>query len=245
MGARSHRQILVREVRSGKSNNRTTYPKGKVVKIAFLDTETTGLDALRHEMWELAFILREDEHDPRDSDQEYIYQFWPTRLDAADPTALKVNRFFDRVEVRPTNGPGGLRSVYTSAEDSEGGWIPTHPMEAAPEIASRLDGAIIIGSNPAFDALHHIGMLDRWLRRNGAAGTWHYRAIDIWPLAYGFWLGQLNAMEADEFQRSRPFLGMPSDMLYAEIAGNSTEHARHTALGDCRMARDVWDAIHR
>lgn len=216
------------------------------MKIAFLNTTTTGRDSSIHELWEVALILRKDEHAPRDNDEERIYQFWPTSLGNAETTALKMSRFYERIETNPRLGPGGVRSVGVSADDTEGGWVPIYKQEGALEIASALDDATIVGSDPAFDATHHMGFLDRWLRRNGTVGTWRYRTIDIWPLAYGYWLGGINASEPIEArQMPRPFLGMPSDMLYQEACGATVEADQHTALTGARLARDVWDRITR
>jgi hypothetical protein len=58
--------------------------------VVFLDTETTGLDPDRNEIWDLAFI--------RDG-KEYEYKFSPD-LTRADPIALKIGHFYERTTTR-------------------------------------------------------------------------------------------------------------------------------------------------
>jgi hypothetical protein len=56
------------------------------MSLAFIDTETTGLDPDRHEIWEIALIV---------DDQEYQW-FLPVDLGKADPIALNIGRFHER-----------------------------------------------------------------------------------------------------------------------------------------------------
>jgi DNA polymerase III epsilon subunit-like protein len=55
--------------------------------VCFVDTETTGLDPDRHEIWEVGLI----EVDGREH-----HWFLPVDLGRADPYALKIGRFYDR-----------------------------------------------------------------------------------------------------------------------------------------------------
>jgi DNA polymerase-3 subunit epsilon len=55
--------------------------------LVFLDTETTGLDPSRHEVWELAYAVD-------DGDIEGGVVYHSTRY--ADPTALMMNGYHDR-----------------------------------------------------------------------------------------------------------------------------------------------------
>ena len=55
--------------------------------VVFCDTETTGLDPDRHEIWEVGLIDRENRE----------HQWWlPVSLGRADPMALKIGGFHDR-----------------------------------------------------------------------------------------------------------------------------------------------------
>ena len=87
-----------------------------------------------------------------------------------------------------------------------------------------LDGATIVGAVPDFDARH----LTRWLRANGQAATWHYHLVDVETLAAG------------ALRKPPPW---NFDELLATYGLTYDEDARHTALGDARMVRDLYDAV--
>lgn len=92
-------------------------------KYAILDTETTGLDPHRHEVWEIAVIVREN-----GTDTEARWMVRPD-LSTADPRALRIGRFYERTV----------------------GVMWSDPGRAAQELARMLDGAVVVGSNPSFD----------------------------------------------------------------------------------------------
>jgi hypothetical protein len=125
-------------------------------KLVFLDTETTGLDPDRHEIWDPAFI--------RDG-KEYEYKFSPD-LTRADPLALKIGHFYERTasladEPRPSS--------------SEARYL-------AEGIAHLLYGRHIVGACPSFDD----AFLKRFMLVNGQArSTWHYHLIDVETLIAG------------------------------------------------------------
>jgi DNA polymerase III epsilon subunit-like protein len=206
------------------------------MRYAFLDTETTGLDPGRHEMWELAIITREEGH-PRDEDQEHLFQVYPGRLADADPTALRINRFYDRISpILQTRQAGAVRAVGVSADDTEGGWVTMHRAKAALEIASLLNGALIIASNPTFDAaMYGRGMISKFLRTWGEVEGWDYHLIDIRTLALGYLCGP----------GVLPDLRMKSATLWEEIGLTPSNYATHSALSDARLVRDVFDTIVR
>jgi DNA polymerase III epsilon subunit-like protein len=58
--------------------------------LAFIDTETTGLDPDQHQIWEVAAIIERE-----GITEEYEWQL-PVYLGRADPMALKIGRFYDR-----------------------------------------------------------------------------------------------------------------------------------------------------
>lgn len=90
--------------------------------LVFLDTETTGLDPLRHEVWEIAFAV---------NDGDIRSGIVPHLGGSADPQALAMNGYFDRA--RSALGPRL--------------WL--HDVEI--ELRAALAGATVVGSNPAFD----------------------------------------------------------------------------------------------
>lgn len=58
-------------------------------RLVYLDTETTGLDPTRHEVWEIAWAV---------DDQPIKQAFVPHSTVSADPTALAMNGYHDRCE---------------------------------------------------------------------------------------------------------------------------------------------------
>jgi hypothetical protein len=126
-------------------------------KLVFLDTETTGLDPDRHQIWDLAFIRDDVEHE---------YRFEPD-LTKADPMALKIGRYYERTLELDWKWNGRAERVP----------------DTAAEIARLLYGRHIVGAVPSFDD----GFLKRFMLANGqAVSTWHYHLIDVEALAVGF-----------------------------------------------------------
>ncbi len=182
--------------------------------LVFLDTETTGLDREHHRIWEIGAVVRTD-HD----DVDYQWMIRP-ELRGADPNGLRIGRYYERM--------GRVRSSYPVGS----GWRIEHPEEIgaytsdqiATELALLLDGVTLVGAVPDFDA----EMLRRFLRRNGQAATWHYHLVDVETLAAGA-------------LRQAPPWGF--DDLLAKFGLVYDEADRHTALGDARMVRDLYDAV--
>ena len=98
------------------------------MNIAFLDIETTGLDPLKHEIMEVAVILRKDS--PIEAEQ-YLHFSLPISEMRADPKALEINgyreRYSDLKAIERTRGKG--RSV----------------------LYDMLKDALVVGNNVQFD----------------------------------------------------------------------------------------------
>lgn len=92
--------------------------------IAFVDTETTGLDPDRHEVWEVALLVYDTEA------QEVTFRGWwhlPVDLGRADSVALRIGRYHER---------------YTE---------PTPLAEFAADFAELTRGAHLAGAVVSFD----------------------------------------------------------------------------------------------
>ncbi|MEU0427880.1 hypothetical protein ABZ235_30600 [Streptomyces canus] len=189
--------------------------------LAFTDCESTGLDPFLHDPWEIAVILRHD-----GQDHEHVVRIEPD-LTNADPEALRLNRYEER----------------TSAPD----WVWDDRESAARTLYDLLDGAVLIGSNPAFDA-EMIG--SNLLARYFAERPWHYRTIDVVTLAAGSLYGRAAEWachgDATWFGRVTRAVGWPWKSYdvsrHVEVEPPAPD-VGHTALPDARWVRDLWDRI--
>ncbi|NRQ31349.1 hypothetical protein HII36_05780 [Nonomuraea sp. NN258] len=230
-------------------------------KLAILDLETTSLDDRTGDLWEIGLIMR-DLREPVRTDVEYWWQVRPD-LTHADPTALKTGRYYDRCRVQHKE-IGGARRLSPDIQVPEGGnWVKSFtggpPAEGdhyknataagiARTLAPMLDGATIVANNPSFDRK----FLDKFLRANGQLLTAHHRMIDIRALLIGYVDGRLSAFDGkveDAFEPEavpyvQDWLDGYMDSPAWEIVGITQEPGtRHTALGDARLDRDVYDAV--
>mgnify|MGYP001603489745 CR=1 FL=1 len=126
--------------------------------LVFLDTETTGLDPTRHEVWEIAII-------EADSDAMHHWIVSVQDLLSADPDALRVNKYYERL----FNPPEKSLSIQT----------PTFAL--AIEIATLLLNKTIIGNKPSFDT----AFLDAFLRRQGVVPAWNRSLVCVKSLVGG------------------------------------------------------------
>jgi hypothetical protein len=89
--------------------------------------------------------------------------------------------------------------------------------------------AHVVGAVPNFDT-ERLALL---LRRYGIEPRWHYHLIDVENLAVGYLAGK-GALIAPPWD---------SDELSARLGIVVPKEERHTALGDARWARDLYDAV--
>lgn len=186
-----------------------------VPPIVFLDTETDGVHPDR-KVWEVGMIRRE----PNGAEQEIAF-FVDIDLSTADPFGLKVGRFYERhplgVALADLNvSPSGPAVVH-------GGRTT---FATAATVAQWTHGAVIVGAVPNFDT----EVLGSLLRAEGFAPAWHYHLIDVETMA----AGALGLRPPWNFDSVLDAFGLSYD-----------EADRHTALGDARMARDLYDAVYR
>jgi hypothetical protein len=205
------------------ARGRTARIGGAVVILAFTDCETTHLSAEIGEVWEVAVILR----DHSGAESEHLWQFRPVELGAADPDSLEIGRFEERFAV-----PDGCGAAYTAGGDID----PMGRADAITEITEMLRGATLVGSNPGFD--------DRHLRELVGPGgaQWAYRPLCVATLAEGhLWALNHDLMAQRQADDPNP----PSSRWLAKQVGVEppTIDVAHTALGDARWCKAVYDAI--
>ena len=199
--------------------------------LAFIDTETTGLNPHKHEAWEIAVIHRRTNGTTR----EALFQI-RTSITEADPKALEINRYKKRFAVPQ----GTIAAEFPTNGQSP---IPLTERDLVLRLMDLLDDAVLVGSNPSFDER----FLTKLFHDVGYAPGWHYRTIDVATLAAGYLHGSLDqkaggdrSLFADDYP-APPYSSRDlSREVHVEPPGPDTAH---TALGDARWAMNVYDAI--
>lgn len=130
---------------------------GKRAALAFLDTETTGLDEGDTDVriWEVGLILRGP---GQDEDLQVVFQIEGVTADEFEPKAREVGRFDERYGMDATM---------------------MHSSVAVHALQSWLAGRHLVGANPAFDQ----AFLKKLFRAYAQKPTWHHRLIDVEVLA--------------------------------------------------------------
>lgn len=208
-----------------------------VAPLAFIDTETTGVHRKRR-AWEVAIIRREP-----DGTEQTLHAFVSdVDLSRADPYGLRVGRFYER----HPNYNGTVTDLdcwpaYTNRSLPDGVRL-LDECQTAVRVEQMTRGAHLIGAVPNFDAEVFADML----RRHRLTPAWHYHLIDVENLAVGY-LAFLLAQSSDHARREIGDLITPpyssqelSRMCGVDLAGADE---RHTALGDAKWARRLYDAI--
>lgn len=205
-----------------------------MTRLAFIDTETTSLRPDRR-AWEIGLIVRDPFAGEYDIEKEHRWFVAADDLDlgSADLMALKVGRFHER-------HPGfSLRAAAA---------IP--PVGSEIEILAQVEeltrGAHLVGAVVSFDA----EVLAARMRANGICPSWHYHLIDVEALAAGFlaqWaasgrrgLNPAPASPDEDWPHEPPW---DSAELSRLVGVDPDAFDRHTALGDARWARAIYDAV--
>jgi DNA polymerase III epsilon subunit-like protein len=183
--------------------------------LVWIDTETTSLRPDRR-AWEIAVIVRRDGHPDRE--QTWLVDAADLDLGNADPRALAVGRYYDR-----------------HPQARVAGKTPPPEPDVLMQVEEATRDAVLLGSNPGFDT----EVLGVRMRANGICPTWHYRPVDVPTLAWGVLAGRGEPVP----YRQDGTVG--SDDLCRAFGLDLAGYERHTALGDCRLFRDLYDAATR
>ena len=191
--------------------------------LVFLDTETTGLDPLTEDIFEIALITEDG--------REHVWRIEPDEYVIADmhPKAAEVNRYHERIK--------------------EPGWTWDDPYDVGEELHGLLQGQHLVGAVPDFDARFLEMFLGRFHDADDSR-PWHYHLIDVEPLAIGYLRAiekLLNLGRTKTSQTTLPVvhtLPWDSDTLSLAVGVTPPDgDGRHTALADARWARAVYYAV--
>lgn len=183
--------------------------------LAFVDTETLGLDPDKHAIWEVGLIRYNPETGDTD---EYLWQInlTPEQLADGDPIGMNIGRFSERY-YRATALPPDIFAMA---------------------FAELTAGAHLVGAVISFDEER----LRRLLLSKGVPHGWHYHIIDIEAMAVGWLSAARHAWTA--YEGWTPSLPWKSDALTATLGVPPVpEDERHTALGDARWALRLYQAM--
>ena len=185
------------------------------VNVAFVDTETTGLDPERHDPWEIAIVLYEVEPDTCALIRhiESVHLFVMPLVTDADPGALRMNKYYERVNEASFE--------WTADEDA-----------AAAHVAHMFGTKMchVAGMNVPFDQ----AMISKWLHLNGQKAAWHYHPFELETLMAG-------ALAATGKPVPIPW---KSDNLSRALGVEPpTKEERHTAMGDAMWCFRVYESL--
>lgn len=210
--------------------------------LAFADCETTGfyVDA-GHEAWEIAVLTATYEGEIV---AERTWQL-PVDVSKADPMALAMNGWYMR-SVQQRQGLGQMSVISDEPQLTE-------PTTFAREFMQLVHGHVLVGAVPSFDER----FITKALRRGGGVQCWHYQPIDVETLAAGWLLGQAEVLrgvyaessdlDADmRFVTAAEKLRTPrwdSEELSKLVGVDPDKFAHHSAAGDVRWAKAIYDVI--
>lgn len=110
----------------------------------------------------------------------------------------------------------------TDTETARHSYVDESDVMEGVEVATR--HATVVGAVPWFDT----DVLGQRMRANGICPSWHYHLVDVETLAAGY------------LRKPPPW---SFDDLLKEFGLAYDEADRHTAIGDARMVRDLYDAV--
>ena len=142
----------------------------KKQNLAFVDTETTGLNPDEHEILSIGIVLVSqnwpDDGKPNfEIIDEVEIKIKPEHIENADPVALRVNK-------------------YDPAD-----WVFAYTLNEGMKIfAEKTKDAIMVSHNLAFD----YGFVDKEFRKTGIENKMHYHKLDTISIAFAKLHGDKN-----------------------------------------------------
>lgn len=209
------------------------------MNVAFVDTETTGLDPERNPIWEIAVII------PDGPDAgEHV---WQQRLPLLPSKATHSVAFFvagagwlpvidsGRVPRSSANVNRWVLDNTRFADDYDHD-TALRPDDSIERFARLVEGRHLVGAVPSFDEERLRRLYRRWVDPTATRFPWHYHLIDVEAMMVGFLLGDPEG----DWRLPLPW---KSDDLSAAIGITPPDKDRHTALGDARWAKAIYERI--
>lgn len=212
-----------------------------MLRRVWMDTETTKLGIWRR-AWDVALIVRDPANETDDEYQWFVHPI-DIELERADAVSLEIGGFWERHPHGAELAEQGWRTVL------ENGWQPTprrlgaiHELPRLPRTrrARHIARDIfdltarktqIYGSNPGFDML----TLEHLLIEQGLTPQWYYHPNDVPNLIEGWLLGRGYVERIPASRKSEDWC--------RAVGVEPNDYPRHTALGDCQLFRDAFDAM--
>ncbi len=148
-----------------------------------------------------------------DAETHWLVDSSDLDLGNADPAALKIGRFYERHPDFDGSDPDPFGPGTT--------WPEARVMD---DLERETRGAIVVGVAVHFDT----ETLDARMRAHGICPSWSHRILD----ARTFAAGALRMAPPLDF-----------DAILSAFGVSCPPEDRHTALGDAKLARDLYDAV--
>lgn len=199
-------------------------------RLVFYDTETTGLDEDRDEIWEIG-SLSVDLTD------------WTVKTDV-----VHVMHHRARVALMPEK--------FRLDHDKRYGRLTGVPVLSKAEAGFHVNRLFaghkvhLIGCSPEFDTVRTRALLRAADSRGGVNLPWHYHLQDLEQLVAGFLrakalFGAVGLTERKYLLQLTSYLPQQSDEMSRALGVEPDDFDRHTALGDCEWAWAQWQVMFR
>ncbi|MBP9748521.1 MAG: 3'-5' exonuclease [Candidatus Pacebacteria bacterium] len=122
--------------------------------LAFVDTETTGLDVIEHEIIQIGCVLTTPDLEVI---EEFEIKIKPEHIENANPTSMKINHY------------------------KEEEWTDALPLEEAMQkFSKKVKSCIMVGQNVAFDS----GFIEHAFSKLNINNSMHYHRLDTISIAW-------------------------------------------------------------
>lgn len=201
--------------------------------VAFIDTETTGLDPDRNPIWEIAVIVDDVEH-------VWTVDGWWNLPIFADHEVPPTNDLYASQWVLDNTRFGDYRTLQPAG---------LSPFASIERFAELVDGRHLVGAVPSFDEERLRREYRKYIDEHATQFPWHYHLIDVEAMAVGAYSERRRQSAADDISNdghetlTKLTLPWNSDELSRSVGVDSHKFDRHTALGDARWAKRMYEAM--